>query len=111
VSALSLDPQNPHTIYAATSTNGAAGTSTSAAYRSTDGGDTWQKITLGGPKSLIDAFAIDPQNTKTIYAAFNGVYRSIDGGNTWQPFDNGLTTTNTLLAGTGGGGVLDFQYG
>ena len=84
-------------------------------YRSTDGGDSWERI-LG---NTIKALAINPQTPSTIYAGTegNGIYRTTDGGDSWEQINNGLTnpyvyslainpvTPSTVYAGTDGGGV------
>ncbi|MFY9557501.1 MAG: BACON domain-containing carbohydrate-binding protein, partial [Blastocatellia bacterium] len=63
----------------------------------------------------IEALAIDPTDTSTIYTgAFSGVFKSTDAGGTWRPSNTGLTTSivaltidpanaNILYAGSGGG--------
>ncbi len=69
-------------------------------YRSTDGGDTWQRV-LAGDNDTTGAVdvAVDPSNPHRVYAAMwdhlrspdlrryegtgSGLYRSEDGGDTW----------------------------
>ncbi|UCH84905.1 MAG: glycosyl hydrolase, partial [Candidatus Latescibacterota bacterium] len=93
-----IDPRDPEWLYAATwqrHRNVAAymgGGPGTAIYRSTDGGDTWTKLTKGLPKSNMGkiGLAISPQNPDVIYAAIEldlrtgGVYRSADRGGSWQ---------------------------
>jgi len=54
-------------------------------YRSTDNGDTWQRITGSLPKGILD-IAVDPRDTNVIYVTtnINGAYTSCDGGDTWS---------------------------
>ncbi|MFG1691818.1 WD40/YVTN/BNR-like repeat-containing protein [Gemmatimonadota bacterium] len=60
-------------------------------YRSTDGGDTWEKLEKGLPTGLIGRIgvAVSPANPDRIWAQVNahdpqgGIYRSDDGGDSW----------------------------
>jgi photosystem II stability/assembly factor-like uncharacterized protein len=92
-----MDPRDPESLYAATwqrHRNVAAymgGGPGSAIYRSSDGGETWEKLTDGLPKSNMGkiGLAISPQNPDVIYAAIEldrrtgAVYRSADRGGSW----------------------------
>lgn len=52
---------------------------------------TWTAAGNGIPDVPVDAFAIDPQNTNTLYAGTDiGVYTSTDGGANWAPYGTGL---------------------
>jgi photosystem II stability/assembly factor-like uncharacterized protein len=60
-------------------------------YKSTDGGETWKKITAGLPSKLIGKIDIDiaRSNSKVLYAMVEapgnegGLYRSNDAGESW----------------------------
>jgi sortilin (neurotensin receptor 3) len=105
---LAIDPQNPQRIFAAMWDHirypnlrvyGGVG---SGVYRSTDGGDTWQRLAGGLPGPSADVgrigVAIAPSNPNRVYAiviktdgTFRNLYRSSDGGETWQALtDPGL---------------------
>ncbi len=110
-SDLSMDLNNPRILYASmwyhirypwTMISGGEGTG-SALYKSTDGGDTWEKMTRGLPahfgKSAID---VSPANSEIVYANIEsegtkgGVYRSDDGGETWrQTTSDRITVTRS----------------
>jgi photosystem II stability/assembly factor-like uncharacterized protein len=66
--------------------------STKGAYRSTNRGNTWEKLSL--PEDAdIWSVCIHPKNPRIVYAGATppGVYRSDDGGNTWRKMaDPGL---------------------
>lgn len=95
---LTLDPRNPRIIYASTweiSRNGYrmdSGGPGSHLWKSTDGGDTWIKLTAkpGMPKGPIGiiCIAVSPLNSNRIYtmveAEEGGVFSSDDGGETWK---------------------------
>ena len=56
-------------------------------YQSTDVGATWTPLHDGTwPVLVVDAIAVDPNDTQTILVAIDGsgVNRTTDGGNTWQ---------------------------
>jgi len=95
---LILDPNNPRIIYASTwqiKRNGYrmdSGGPGSHLWKSTDGGDTWTKLTNkpGLPKGVwgIVGVTVSPLNSKRVWAIIEnengGVFRSDDGGETWK---------------------------
>ncbi|MBK8656576.1 MAG: glycosyl hydrolase [Haliscomenobacter sp.] len=94
---LILDPNNPRIIYASTweiKRNGYrmdSGGPGSHLWKSTDGGDTWTKLTQnpGMPKGVIGiiGIAVSPVNSNRLWTCIEnldgGVFRSDDGGDTW----------------------------
>jgi photosystem II stability/assembly factor-like uncharacterized protein len=97
VTDILIDPRNPDQLYAATwqrHRNVAAymgGGPGSGIHRSSDGGETWEKLSNGLPSSNMAkiGLAISPQNPDVIYAAIEldrttgGVYRSAYRGSLW----------------------------
>ncbi|MBI2407758.1 MAG: glycosyl hydrolase [Gemmatimonadetes bacterium] len=94
-SALSMDPTNPRILYAAfwdhqrlpwMVRSGGPG---SGLWKSTDGGDTWTRLTSGLPK-LMGKIGVDvsPANPDRVYAIVEaekgGLYRSDDAGKSWR---------------------------
>jgi len=93
-----MDPRNPDVLYAATwdrhRTVAAymGGGPGSGIHKSTDGGETWIKLTDGLPKSNLGKIGICLSTLKpdVLYAAIEtdlrtgGIYKSINGGMTWQ---------------------------
>ena len=82
-------------------------------FKTTNGGSNWNQITSGLPSSGFQriAFAQDPGNTNTIYAAFHstdyssggdaglkGIYKSTDGGDNWSALTKpgNITSTGNL---------------
>jgi photosystem II stability/assembly factor-like uncharacterized protein len=104
-----IDPHNPDQLYAATwqrHRNVAAymgGGPGSGIHRSSDGGETWIKLSKGLPESNMGkiGLAISPQNADVLYAAIEldrrsgGVYRSANQGTSWQKM------SDTVSGGTG----------
>lgn len=93
---LSMDPTNPRILYAAfwqvvrqpwTLVSGGPG---SGLYKTTDGGDTWTKLTTGLPQGIKGRIgvAVSPANPDRVWALIEaedgGVYRSDDGGRRWR---------------------------
>jgi photosystem II stability/assembly factor-like uncharacterized protein len=94
---ISIDPNNPKTIFATiwdvyrTPWSLSSGGPASGLYKSTDGGDTWKDITRnpGMPSGIIGKIgvAVSGADSNRIYAMVEnengGVFRSEDGGATW----------------------------
>jgi hypothetical protein len=87
VSTVAIDPLNPDTLYAGTKDNGVVDTPFRGMFKNTDGGNRWVAINNGlsdlvGNVPVIRALAIDPDDSKILYAGTSGrgVFRSSDGG-------------------------------
>jgi photosystem II stability/assembly factor-like uncharacterized protein len=78
IQAISMDPHNPGTLYAATDF---------APFKSSDAGGSWVKSNVPN-QSLV----FDPQDPNTIYAFSQaaGVSKSTDGGKSWNAANSGL---------------------
>ncbi|MBL7471264.1 WD40/YVTN/BNR-like repeat-containing protein [Robertkochia sediminum] len=106
---LILDPRDPQVLYAATwdrhRTVAAylGGGPGSGIHKSTDGGETWTKLTNGLPRGNMGkiGMAQSPQQPDVLYAAIEldlkkgAVYRSDDQGASWKKM------SNTVSGGTG----------
>ena len=106
---LLIDPDNPDVLYASTwqrhRTIAAymGGGPGSGIHKSTDGGETWTKLTQGIPTSNLGkiGLALSPFDPSTVYAAIEldrlkgGVFMSVDGGQSWTK------QSNTVSGGTG----------
>jgi photosystem II stability/assembly factor-like uncharacterized protein len=110
-SMISLDKQNPKTIYAGmwdfrrkgwTFRSGGESATTpsgSGLFKSTDGGATWTELKTENAPGLPPkpwgrvAVAVAPSKPNVVYATIeavipkDGLYRSDDGGKTWQALD------------------------
>jgi photosystem II stability/assembly factor-like uncharacterized protein len=109
VTDLVVDPRDPEWMYAATwqrHRNVAAylgGGPGSGIHRSRDGGESWEKLTQGIPKSNLGkiGLAVSTQDPDVVYAAIEldrrtgGVFMSTDRGTTW------VKQSNTVSGATG----------
>ena len=92
VLAMTVDPNQPSTVYCGTSEHGI--------FKSVNGGATWTAINQGLPTDFdlrqlgVREIVVDPTNSWILYAATasKGVFRSFDGGAHWSPFSDGLTS-------------------
>ncbi|MEQ9592010.1 MAG: hypothetical protein RLN86_05395 [Cyclobacteriaceae bacterium] len=96
-------PNNPNIIYAAMWRNErkpwtiiSGANKVGGIYKSTDGGDTWKKMSKGLPQGLIGKidFAVSPADPNRLYALIEapkeerGVYRSDDQGESFRLVSN-----------------------
>lgn len=98
---LSMDPSNPRILYAAMWEHGRkpwfvkSGGTAGGIFKSTDAGDTWEKLE-GGLPELIGKIGVDVSASKPsrVYAIVEaeldkgGLYRSDDYGETWELMNN-----------------------
>lgn len=105
VTDIVLDPRNPDWMYAATwdrhRTVAAymGGGPGSGIHRSTDGGESWQKLTTGLPRSNMGkiGLAVSPQQADVVYAAIEldlkqgGLYRSTNRGASWTKMSSAVS--------------------
>jgi photosystem II stability/assembly factor-like uncharacterized protein len=95
-SDLAMDPTNPRILYAGfwqvhrKPWALVSGGTESGIYRSTDGGDSWKKLTEGLPEGIVGkvGIAVSPARPERVWALIEskdkgGVYRSDDGGEKW----------------------------
>jgi photosystem II stability/assembly factor-like uncharacterized protein len=108
IPALAIDPRDPNRVFAAVLGHPYGPNEERGLFRSTDGGQTWQKVITKDENTGASDVEIDPSNPDVIYASmwearegpwednneFNGtgggLFKSTDGGATWHPLSNGL---------------------
>jgi len=104
---IAIDRNSPGRVYAAIWQRQSLGSTwyiggvNSGLYRSTDGGDTWSRLTNGlpvGPDVGRIGLAIAPSSTNTVYALvinsggnLLGVYKTTDAGDSWTAVNTTLT--------------------
>lgn len=100
-SDLRMDPTNPRILYAAMWNHGRkpwfihSGGTDGGIYKSTDGGDSWNKLEGGLPemvgKIAVDVAASNPQRLYALIEAEpekGGLWRSDNGGKSWSLINN-----------------------
>jgi WD40 repeat protein/tRNA A-37 threonylcarbamoyl transferase component Bud32 len=98
ITTLTIDPNDPDTIF--------AGTFGAGIYVSRDGGQTWTPSNKGLGKGTVGGIVVDPNDSSIVYAAPHqqgGVYKSTDGGQTWATVNLGIDL------GSGGDGLIYFD--
>jgi photosystem II stability/assembly factor-like uncharacterized protein len=103
---ITMDPSNAQVLYATTwqilrtpwniTSIGAGG----GLYKSSDGGETWSRLTAGLPTGNLGKIGVtvSPVNPRRVWATVEaddkgGVYRSDDGGRTWQLLNDSFNMT------------------
>src|SRR5947207_2141350 len=108
IPALAIDPRNPDKLFAAVLGHPYGPNPERGIFRSTDGGDTWEKVLSKDQNTGGSDVEIDPSNPDVVYASLwqsrlgpwednngfagtnGGLFKSTDGGNTWRKLTKGL---------------------
>jgi len=108
IPALAIDPRDPNRVFAAVLGHPYGPSQERGIFRSSDGGQTWQKLIYRNENTGGWDVEIDPSNPDVVYASlwearegpwednnvFNGtaggLFKSTDGGNTWHALTQGL---------------------
>jgi photosystem II stability/assembly factor-like uncharacterized protein len=108
IPALVVDPRDPNRLFAAVLGHPYGPNEERGLYRSTDGGQTWQKVLSTDENTGASDIEMDPSNPDVLYAclwrarqgpwedgnsyggAGGGIFKSTDGGNTWNKLAGGL---------------------
>ena len=73
--------------------------STGGVWESKDSGDNWRKIQSASSPINIDSLAIDPRDTKTIYAGtWWRAFKTTDGGANWRVVSSGMIDDSDVFA-------------
>ena len=109
IPAILVDPADPDRVFVAVLGHPYGPNAERGVFRSTDGGDTWEKVLYKDENTGAIDLAFDPSNPRTIYAVLwaarqgpwengewsgpnSGLFQSSDGGTTWQQLTGGLPT-------------------
>ena len=100
ISRIRIHPQNPDLVYAAVMGHLMGPNEQRGVFRSTDGGNSWQKILYVNDQAGAVDLAMDPTNPRILYATTwrilrtpyslesggegSGLWKSTDGGDSWQ---------------------------
>jgi photosystem II stability/assembly factor-like uncharacterized protein len=106
ISRIIIDPQNPAIVYVAAMGHLWGANEERGIYKTTDGGETWEKILYVNKDTGFADLAIDPSNSQILYAAAyeyrrfpyyfysggpgSGLYKTTDGGKTWKKLTKDL---------------------
>ena len=108
IPALAVDPRDPNRVFAAVLGHPYGPSQERGIYRSTDGGQNWQRVIAKDENTGGSDVQIDPANPDVVYASmwevregpwedgneFNGagggLFKSTDGGSTWHALTSGL---------------------
>src|SRR5881396_1739442 len=109
IGAIIVDPRDPKRLFVAVLGHPYGPNEERGVFRSTDGGETFQKVLYKDENTGAIALAFDPSNPQTIYVDLwagrqgpwengawqgpgSGLFKSTDGGNTWHQLTKGLPT-------------------
>ncbi|HEV8498675.1 MAG TPA: hypothetical protein VGQ56_17485 [Gemmatimonadaceae bacterium] len=107
IAMIDVDSKDPNRLFVAALGHPYGPNAERGVFRSTDGGQTFQKVLYKDEYTSANDVRIDPSNPATIYAtlwqqqqsfiegggfggAGNGIFKSTDGGTTWKQLTDGL---------------------
>ncbi len=106
LSRILVDPKNSDTVYACATGHLWNSNSERGVYKTSDGGKTWQRVLFANEDTGCAMIAMDPQDSKLLYAAMwqfrrkpytftsggpgSGLFKSTDGGAHWKKLSKGL---------------------
>jgi len=107
IAMVDVDPANPNRLFVAALGHPYGPNPERGIFRSTDGGQTFEKVLYKDEYTSGNDVRIDPSNPNIVYATLwqqqqafwegggfggggNGIFKSIDGGSTWKPLTEGL---------------------
>ena len=109
IPAIVVDPRDPSRVFAAVLGHPYGPNTERGVFRSSDGGETWERVLYTDDNTGAVDVALDPTTPQTVFAALwaarqapweigsswtlpanNGLYKSTDGGTTWRRVTAGL---------------------
>ena len=106
IAEIRIHPNDPDVVFVAVQGAVHGDSEERGVYKTTDGGDTWNKILYVDERTGAADLSMDPSNPNILYAAMwdhrrlpwqvisggpgSGMYKSKDGGETWEKLEDGL---------------------
>ncbi|MCS7078441.1 MAG: glycosyl hydrolase [Chloracidobacterium sp.] len=110
IARILVDPRNSETVYVAAQGPLWRSGGDRGLYKTTDGGQTWQRILDISPDTGVTEVVMDPRNPDVMLAAAyqrrrhvwtlidggpeSAIYKTTDGGKTWRKVTNGLPSVD-----------------
>jgi len=114
ITAILVDPENANRVFVAVQGHPYGPNPERGVFRSTNGGQSFEKVLYKDENIGAADLAFDPSNTQIIYAVLwaarvapweirsgesfvapgSGLFKSTDGGNTWRPLTKGLPSSD-----------------
>lgn len=121
IAAIIVDPKDPNRLFVAAVGHPYGPNAERGVFRSTDGGQTFQKVLYKDENTGAADLAFDPANPQTVYATLwaarvapwevrsgasfiaggSGIFKSTDGGTNWRPLTKGLPGAEDSLGRIG----------
>lgn len=114
ISRIIIDPKNPNIVYVAAQGQLYGRNAERGIFKSTDGGENWEKVLYVDDRTGCAELSIDPNDPNKLYAAMwehqrlpwqvisggpgSGLYKSTDGGKNWQEMTEGLPAEKGKMA-------------
>jgi photosystem II stability/assembly factor-like uncharacterized protein len=109
IAMIAVDPKDPNRLFVAALGHPYGPNAERGIFRSTDGGQSFQKVLYKDEYTSANDVRIDPSNPNIVYAALwqqqqsfieggsfggssGGIFKSVDGGTTWSQLTEGLPT-------------------
>ena len=121
IAAIIVDPKDPSRLFVAAIGHPYGPSAERGVFRSTDGGQTFQRVLCKDENTGAADLAFDPADPRTVYAvlwaarvapwevrsgasfitAGSGIFKSTDGGTNWRPLTKGLPSAEDGLGRIG----------
>lgn len=109
IGGLAVDPRDPNRVFVAALGHPYGPNTERGVYRSTDGGESWERVLYKDENTGAVQVTLDPNNPDVVYAdlwagrqgpwenaewngPLSGLYKSVDGGAHWEQLTTGLPT-------------------
>ncbi len=115
ISRILVHPENPDVVYVAASGHEWTENKERGLYKTTNGGESWEKILYKGPESGVNDLVMDPRDPEVLYATTwqrtrlkwndprtyashknNGLWKTTNGGKNWKRLSAGLPASNYM---------------